>query len=572
MSDVRLQTLVHIHDFESSALLHALANYAWDIKVKNILTSQAGNFRFILPSKSGSDSIYRFNDISKHDWVEIYIKKGTINPATDTPKMTGNIETITSQGGKDGVLRTVSGLDMGARLLQRINSRKVWANVDADVIANAVCTDLGIDATNVDACTDHVSLTADAQTYADILKNLSDYWINAGTQVRRDYYVKAVSALTPGLVWKNRPFRTTGVKTLTYGRHFVVYTLSMAGEIKNRILVYGKKTEFNPKDPLAFGRKEPANGDDWTEDSTDWTRDVGTLLSTDGGDRVLQTSSIKITCANVGGVFDTQIHIDGLGPYWVEGLAGYSQLEWHAKSSGSPSTLHVRIYAPDDANYFEADFTDPGGAWTKYTYALGRSNEYNSVGNPDGKWSSVGSPDWEQISGIEFQTAGHNNVADYMKYDALCLSFGRWRNIAADADSQTAYDQCDLVVVDDDLWGDTACGVRGESILMQRKDPVRQLTVSVDGEDNLLLGDQLHITLPPENLSAVHFDVVVVEDTVDGSGWKTTFQALEQVGGISLHRNLVPVSPTQAMQRDISRLAAVARGVNYVGSHPARFA
>lgn len=566
MSDVRPQTLIHIHDFETKALLHSLENYAWDIKVKQILTSQVGNFRFVLPSKLGADNTYLFNDINKHDLVEIYIKKGTIAPASDTPKMTGYIEDIISQGTKDGLLRTVSGLDMGQVLLQRINYRTVWTDVDADVIAQAVCSECDLDATNVAACTDHVSLTADAQTYSDILKNLSDYWVSAGTQIRRDYYVKAVSALTPGLVWNTRPFRTSGLETLVYGRDFVNYTLNMGGEIKNLILAYGKKTDFNPKDPLVFGRKEPANGDDWTEDSADWTADVGTL-STDSGDKMLQTSSIKCVCANIGGIFDTQLHITNVGYYWVEGIEGYSQLEWYAKTSGNPSTLHVRIYAPDNANYFEADFTDPGGAWVHYTYALGRSNEYDAVLNPDGKWSKVGSPDWEKINGFEFQTANHGNVNDWIKIDALCLSFGRWRNWATSVPSRVAYDWAYLVVVDDDLFGDTACKVRAESILMQRKDPVKQLTVSVDGNDNILLGDQLSITLPPENLSTAKFDVVVVEDTVDGSGWHTSFQSIEQISGASVQRTLLPVNPTQVVLRDISRLAHIARGIRYVGRH-----
>jgi hypothetical protein len=407
-------------------------------------------------------------------------------------------------------------------------------------------------------------MTADAETYFDILRTLSDYWVSAGTQVQKDFYVTTAAALTPALVWKTRPFRlvAAGTETFVYGQNFTDYAVTYGGEVKNRILVYGKKTEFNPKDPLSLGRKQPTDGDAWTEDSTDWTMTVGTALADDAVDKVVG-NSMAVTCQNVGGIFDTQIHIDGLGPYWIEGLEGYSQLEWWARAIGNPTTRHVRVYAPDDSNYFEADFTDPTGAWTHYIYALGKSNEYNSITNPDGKWTPVASANWDNIRGFEFQTANHANLTDWMKYDCLCLSFGRWRYTKTG--SFVNYGRCDLVVVEDDLYGDVACQARAEAIYMQKSEPTRQLIFSVPGNSNVLIGDQLSITLPPEALTASLFDVAVLENTVDQNGWRTRVQAVQEIGGVGTQRELVPINPMQVLAKDLSRLGKVARGNRYIG-------
>lgn len=167
--------------------------------------------------------------------------------------------------------------------------------------------------------------------------------------------------------------------------------------------------------------------------------------------------------------------------------------------------------------------------WGFNIFSLGDNNIYDADQNPDGQWRTVGSPSWETLGGIEFyiNVGAGTYVFDV---DGLCFSFGRYRYTVSDATSQTNYGRRDLIVVDDDLNSTAECQRRAESLLYQKKDPVRRLDIVTNGNTNLLLGDQLSITLPAENISAENFYITTVEHNfVREQGWLTAISLIDTV-------------------------------------------
>ena len=93
------------------------------------------------------------------------------------------------------------------------------------------------------------------------MQQISDYWVNAGTKLQKDFYVDKDEVLQ----WHDRPLRTgANVETFTYGEgnDFQSYSLKYdILPIKNKITVYGAA-----KAPV------PLNKGDWTdiEQDSEW--------------------------------------------------------------------------------------------------------------------------------------------------------------------------------------------------------------------------------------------------------------------------------------------------------------
>jgi len=469
------------------------------IIVKETLTGGIGTFSFTLPGIKGSR--YPYNDIAVNDIVKVWLGYDSIS---GDPLTKGRIYEITAPlNVQSGYLRHFSCSNQGEILQRRIKTRKVWDGIGASTIVEELCDDLGLGKTEVTADATSVDLICDGETYFDVLRRISDYWASGGSQIKKDFYVD----IDNNLVWKVRPIRSAGVETLTVGQNIMSYNLLRdILSVKNKIYVYGQRVQFNPKDPTAIGRKFPVDGDSWTY-GTGWTPIQGALITYSTAPKV---GSNCLRCiSDAGG--DCQFYRT-FSQLHVEGKAGYTMLEfWGRRDALLATNHHVKIYCPDDSNYYEFEFEDPGsnGVWAYTITSLGENNTYNAVTNPDGEWVVNGSPTWENMQGIEvFVDSGGSFNWDT---DGLCLSYGRWRDTAEDATSQSNYGQRDLIIVDDDLASDGDCEKRAETLLYQLKDPVLRLDISTPGNTNIKIGDRLSITIPAENISAVDYDVITVQ-------------------------------------------------------------
>jgi hypothetical protein len=494
--------------WQGGALLYTIVDHAI-IRIHDVLTDAVGTFELTLPSMVGTS--YLYTDINPFDTVKIWIAEGSL--PTD-PLFVGRIYRISATtDAPSGLARVFSGKSQGEILERRLKGRTVWIDTDASTIVTELANDLSLGIGEIETDTTHVTLTVDKETYIDVLKKISDYWYNAGNQIKKDFYVNVDNAL----VWKTRPFRTSGVETLTVGENIKSYTYTRdSSAIKNDIWVYGQKQPFNALDPAVIGRSYPDDLDAWTY-GVGWTGVGGTTVASDN------TSPKRgLTCTRGTNGSGLIAYYRTFTKSWVEGLDGFGTVEyWHRRGNyGAP--VHVRLFCPDSSNYYEATVTDPGsaGVWAFVRLALGNNNVYDATSNPDGKWTATGSPTWEDIEGIYFDYGGGSGY--YYDVDGLNFNYARFRDIASDATSETNYGLRGFVITDDDLHTDTQCEHRAESLLYQKKDPINRLDVVTNGNANILLGDRLTISLPAENVSSKYFYPIIVEQNLNNNNWMTT--------------------------------------------------
>jgi len=507
-----------IEVWQGDALLHTITSDALSIRIREVLTDAIGTFEFTLPTKKNGD--YLYNDINPFDMVKIWLDYDSV-PAT--PLTIGRIYEITAPLQlQQGFIRVFAGKNQGEILERRIKTRKAWVATAASTIVAELANDLGLGTGQIETDTTSVTMTSDADTYFDLLKRLSDFWYDSGNQIKKDFCVNVDNEL----VWKSRPLRTAGVETLTVGGNLLSYNLlTDTNSLKNKIFVYGKKAPFNPKDPTVVGRKYPTNGDAWTW-VAGWVADKGAVSSESVTVKVGTTSTKCIDSAH-----EAEFEYDFSETLCVEGLEGYSILEFYFQTNNTfvDHTFYVRLWAPDESNYYEIALPDneAWNAWKLFQIALGNHNLYNATTNPEGQWVAHGTPSWETLGGIEFYAISGTGFTCYV--DGLCFNFGRWRSTAENATSQTNYGVRELSIVNDDLGTDLECQHHAESLLYQKKDPVKRLDFVTYGNPNILIGDKLTITLPAENISNQYFYVTTVEHIFTDKGWQTMVLALDTI-------------------------------------------
>jgi hypothetical protein len=263
------QYKIEIYDV-NSALLHTIRADVTDLYYKKLMNNVGvGDFKFNLPMKKADEYVY--NDIDLNDQVKIYL--GRTLPAN--PNFIGQVTSVAAPtNSKAGFVREISGLSKGEILLRRIKGYKKWIVEDVHDIVDALCDDLSLGKTEVVADTTDITLEVDNESYNQILQRISDYWYDAGTQIKKDYYLDT----SDNLVWKARPMRSTNVETLTVDGNIVSYDVTQKIEpVLNNISVFGKRVVFNPLDAQIYGRKYSQSGDDWTYSASGWTYTKGTV-------------------------------------------------------------------------------------------------------------------------------------------------------------------------------------------------------------------------------------------------------------------------------------------------------
>jgi hypothetical protein len=357
------------------------------------VNDDSGSFEITLPSVSGNTVLYPALEVS--DIIRIWIGWDG-NYDIGDPDFMGTTYQITGTL-KDGqALKVIRGKSNSDILQRRIKARKVYIGIDAHTIVDELATDLGLGTSEIAADTTDITLTQDSETYADILKKISDYWYSAGSQVQKDYFVDS----SFNLVWKARPIRTVGVETLTVGENLFEYTvLKDRTNLKNAIGVYGALTPFNPKDDGITGRKSPINGDSYTHGSG-WTAIAGSIAANSTSPKI---GSDCTRFSNNTAPYHMEGYLTLPTPINVEGLSGYSVLEFYSRRYGFNGDISLQLWAPDSSNYFATTYNSGSvdDAWSPIRrYALGANNEYNAVTNPTGQWTKNGNASWDNITSI----------------------------------------------------------------------------------------------------------------------------------------------------------------------------
>jgi len=520
-----------IETLTAAVLDHTITNEAANVYSKEVITDGIGHFMFTVPSGPIAGD-YKFNDIALNDIVKIYLGYQS-KPYSATPDFIGRVGKISGPlSSETGYLRIISGLSQGEILLRRFKKNKYYNAVGASTIVTEWANDLGIfGAGDITADATAVTLEVRTKNYFDLLQGISDYWFNAGNQIKKDFLVDVDGHLH----WKTRPIRVAGVETLTVGDNIINYAVNRdIDAVKNDITVYGAAENFLPVDK-----------DSYTEALAGWTATSGalTLQATPFG-----VGAWYIRCNNAGGnIVDFEYDLPHIT---IRDINKVCFWEWVAAFGAG--TGYVDLFAPDNANYFRAS-APKAGAWTFRERSLGPSQVYHVDENPNGIWTEVGTPNWWDIEKIRFY-ADFGGVGQSMFVDLMYFHPVRWTDNATDAASIVSYDQRDLEITDNNLHSDSDCQKRGEALLYQMKDAPTQITVTVPGNTNILVGDRLSMTIPAENISAANYDVITVEHSIASNGF-TTKAVMVDSGNIRQPIALTSIRLLSDLNRYVRELA-----------------
>jgi hypothetical protein len=489
----------------SNTLIYTINNGAESIHTHEVLNG-VGNFSFTLPVKLFKPK-YGYNDIIEGWKAKIYFN-GYSTPVSADLITTGKLNKIA--GPLDlgnGYTRVCDGKNLGAVLEQRQKTNKRYIATQADDIAAEIASDLGL-STDFDVDTTAENITVRTLSYSDLLAQVSDYWYDAGTQVKKDFYVNPTGAL----VWKARPIRTTGVTPLTTTKKENYSVVRDTQTIKNHITVYGAATAPFPnlKDDFTDALSGTYNGHAWS-----WTATTGTL-TLEAGLIGAKAGSYRINCASAGAsnICDFTLTL----PYSIN-VRDINKLNFWYSADVLANQGHLRILAPDTSNYFETPVASAIWAW--FNGSIGESAEYDVDENPSGIWTKTGTPNWWDIRGLRFITNADMGSTHTVYVDKLYFSPDRWSAVATDSTSITNYGQCDAEYTADDLLSNLECTIRAETLKYQLKDPIIRVDIFTRGNTNIKIGDRIPLTLPVENITATNFDVVSVDHNLTLEGFKT---------------------------------------------------
>jgi hypothetical protein len=95
---------------------------------------------------------------------------------------------------------------------------------------------------------------------------------------------------------------------------------------------------------------------------------------------------------------------------------GYTELffwiKWTHEEESAPNLGNLKFYSTGENSYFETDITSllaPNGEWTNATLNIG----------PNQGWTTTNSPDWQNITGVEFNLEWSSSANLTMKIDGL---------------------------------------------------------------------------------------------------------------------------------------------------------
>jgi hypothetical protein len=171
-----------------------------------------------------------------------------------------------------------------------------------------------------------------------------------------------------------------------------------------------------------------SDNDNWTESASLWTSNG--VPSVDGADRVVGNYSVKAFVVN-----DTYIwmNITGIGQFNCSGEAGYDgvsfRIKWiHQNETFPSSNATLRLFSNNE-NYFELNLINlinSSDTWANLTVEVGSENP---------NWTSPNSPDWGNITGLEFRLTWLTSDAANLTMKIDDLHFGKYVSVLTAATS-----------------------------------------------------------------------------------------------------------------------------------------
>ena len=162
-----------------------------------------------------------------------------------------------------------------------------------------------------------------------------------------------------------------------------------------------------------YENRAPEN-DDWTESLTNshsWVSNG--LPSLDEADYKMGNSSVTSSAPNATSIWLKITDFDSIN---CSEEKGYTELffwiKWTNEAETFPSSGTLKLFSGSEDSYFESDITDllsSSGEWTNTTLNVGSDQD----------WSSSNSPDWQNITGIEFNLVWLDSTNLTMKVDGL---------------------------------------------------------------------------------------------------------------------------------------------------------
>jgi hypothetical protein len=297
--------------------------------------------------------------------------------------------------------------------------------------------------------------------------------------------------------------------------------------------------------PGDFGRTYPTDQDSWTYDAN-WVADLGSYAS-------------NIVTVKVGANSMCMTEDIAAAPYEylirraLTGVYTYGNNQYRTLNFwiwAGLMTVEIRLYSPDSSNYFYIPMTYAGaGAWDWKSLQFGTNNEYDVDKNPNG-WQSSGSPYWGEITAIAFYAT--NNDFSHLTYiDGLYFGHGRFRASVDDASS----DRRDAEYIFNNLTSDDLCTKRAQTLLYQQKDAPVQITATLRSlNTNIRPGDRCPVTILPEGINSVDYDIISVEHLFNAK--PSTTATMVNSGNI---RNVASRTPVEAMINRLTQLRDLGR-------------
>ena len=172
-----------------------------------------------------------------------------------------------------------------------------------------------------------------------------------------------------------------------------------------------------------------SDNDNWTESASLWTSNG--VPSVDGADRVVGNYSVKAFVVN-----DTYIwmNITDIGQFNCSGETGYKALafriKWiHQNETVPSSNATLRLFSNNENGYFELNLINlinSSDTWANLTVEVGSENP---------NWTSPNSPDWGNITGLEFRLTWLTSDAANLTMKIDDLHFGKYVSVLTAAAS-----------------------------------------------------------------------------------------------------------------------------------------
>jgi len=148
--------------------------------------------------------------------------------------------------------------------------------------------------------------------------------------------------------------------------------------------------------------------------------------------------------------------------------------------------------------------------WQSYELGIGKQNQ--------GSWTmsvfNSGPFDWENLKKVRLDFHQLSSKHGVAFIDRMHFGGCRWSGTEEDSGSESSYGLRELVEVDEELHSDNECSLRAKALLDHLSQPAEALTLRTTcldyGNNRLLPGDNIHVTLPNENIDS-DFRIISVE-------------------------------------------------------------